>query len=510
MLSELTSPLTMAQARHLLRRACWTVDPDRVANVVGRRAREVVEGWVSEPFTSSLLPGPYWVDRLYPPHSATSKEIESFFADNDRYCREVRILWLNDLLSGTLRARMTMFWHSHFVTELDKYQFGALAYRYAIKLAMGALGDFKDLTMGFVTDGAMLLYLDGNVNQRKAPNENFARELLELFTMGLVDPSGNPNYTQKDIVEAARAFTGWGIYPRESWEAQIAYYYHDRGEKIIFGQNGAFDHKDVIELIFSQRSPQVAFFLAGKLLKELLNHDPHTDLVSAVAERIMDHDFVIGPVLVDILSSEVFFDSNFRGGRITSPLEYLLLTISALCGRPPENIDFREELLQAATDLGQNLLSPPNVAGWPGHRAWLATDTLPSRWNQAEGGLFEGAGGVDFELVAERFLEHGATHPALSFPVRLAEAVFAVPLEFIDVPQIGQSFSGDLYQNPLPAGFLDSPDYERNLVKLFLGSTPWYEWAPTVNQSLRSKAKTALMVRNYFLKLSQFPEFQLT
>ena len=500
MLSDLTSPLTLTQARHLLRRACFNADPDRVTALVGRSVREVVEEWASEPVTTSMVPGPYWIDRLYPPLSATTREVESFHSDNEYYIREVRMSWLNDLLLGTLGARMTLFWHNHFVTDVNKYRWGALAYRYVLRLSQGALGNFKEMTLGFVTDGAMLSYLDGDLNRRSAPNENFARELLELFTMGPTDSSGYPNYTQFDIEQAARALTGWGVYARESWDAQIAYYYFDPGEKTIFGQTGTFNHEDVIDLIFSQRSSQVASFLAKKLVEEFLYADPPEDFVDAVAERIAAHDFVIGPVLADILSSEAFFDEQYQGARITSPLEFILLNISALKGRPPDYLPHREEILHQADSFGQIMLSPPNVAGWPGHRAWLATDTLPSRWNRTSP-VPELAWGVDFAALAEHYVEPDSSHPALSIALRLAEALFAVPIRFVEVPEIEQPFEGNLVQYPLPSGFLEGPSNEINLVKLFLDGIPWYEWDPSANGQ---------MVHNYIQKLSKFPEFQLT
>ena len=501
MLQDLSTPLTAAQARHLVRRACASADPDKVAAAVGRNAREVVEEWVTEPLSTHLLPEPYWLTRLYPPTTASSEEVTAFRNDNQYYIEEVRELWLQDLLSGTLRARMTLFWHNHFVTDVRKYQYGALAHAYIMRLLFGALGNFKALTRGFVTDGSMLYYLDGRFNRRSAPNENFARELLELFTMGPEDRQGQANYTQDDIVEAARALTGWSMNVRDSWTSYKSSGNTDTGTKTIFGQTGNHDYNAVIDLIFSERPVQVAEFLAGKLLAEFLYADPPADIVQDLAERILAHDFSMGPVLADLLASDVFFASAFIGARIKSPVEYLLLDVSSFKGSPPE-----EQLLNLASamnSLGQTLLSPPNVAGWPGHHAWLSTDSLPARWNSADVFLNSASTGISYFDAVSRYVEPGSSHPAVSLALNLAEALFAIPLEMVEIPEMDQPFEGNLNQFPLPDDLLNGPAWRINLVKLFLGTVPWYEWDPA--------GPTAwAMVRNFVVTLSKFPEYQLS
>lgn len=501
MLSDMNSPLTKRQASHLLRRACACADPERVSAAVGRTPREVVDEWLSEPLSTSLIPGPNWLHRLYPPTGASNDEVRAFLEDNQYYVQEVRERWMRDLLTGTLRSRMTLFWHNHFVTDVRKYRYGTLAYNYVQRLTLGALGDFRAMARSFVVDGSMLYYLDGRFNRKNAPNENFARELLELFTMGPFDRNGQPNYTQEDIVQAARAFTGWTMNVRSTWLSAKSPGNFDAGEKTIFGRTGNFDHDDVIDLIFEERRDQIAWYMAGKLLEEFVYAEPDESVIEDLALRILEHDFHMGPILSDLLASTAFFEPHCEGVRIKSPVEYLLMDISAYRGSPSH--DRLASLTATLSNLGQELLSPPNVAGWPGHHAWLSTDSLPERWNSADYFLNTETTGIDYEEVVDKYVEQGATHPAVSLAINLAESVFAVPLSLIEVPEVDQPFEGDLDAFPLPAELLNGPTQQVNLVKHFLGSVPWYEWDP-------ASATAWIMVRNYMVALSKYPEYQLS
>jgi uncharacterized protein (DUF1800 family) len=506
MYSDLKTPLTRRQATHLLRRACANVDPDRIADAQGKTAREVAEAWIAEPLSTALYPSPSWLYTLYPPQGASAEDVAAFNESNTYYVQEVRERFLRDMMAGGLRARMTLFWHNHFVTDVRKYRYGTLAYKYLQRLTLGAVGDFKALARGFVRDGAMLYYLDGRFNRKNAPNENFARELLELFTMGPVGQDGQPNYSQDDIVEAARAFTGWTMNVRSSWESALASYNHDGGQKTIFGQTGNFNYNDVIDLIFEERAEQVASFVAGKLLAEFVYASPAQDQVDWLAGRMLEHDFQIGPTLADLFASDLFFDPQCEGARIKSPMEYMLLDVSAFKGNPAQ--DKFVNIYAGLRNLGQDLLSPPNVAGWPGHHSWLSTDTLPLRWNSvdanfsADSTLNSSVLGVDYSAIVEKYCDASSSHPVISLALNLAETLFATPLDLVEIPEVDQPFAGDLFAQPLPQDFLDGPVAHINLVKLFLGTVPWYEWNP-------SSQHASIMIRNYIVTLSKYPEYQL-
>lgn len=500
-LSPLSTPLTRRQARHLLRRACITSDPDRVEAITGRYAADVVSEWVNAPMETVFFHAPYWMSTQYPPAGSDQSDVRAFLQQNEYWVDEVRSDWLADLMEGRLRNRMTLFWHNHFVTDIRKYRYAALAYRYLFLLTSSSLGNFRQLVRNICTDESMLYYLDGRFNRAGAPNENFARELMELFTMGVENEQGQPNYTQQDVAEAARALTGWTMNVRSSWKSVKVNRRFDPGEKTFLDATGPWDHEDIVDLIFTQRKDQVARFMAHKLLEEFHRVDPDVDVVNAVAALWKAHDFETGPVLEALLSSELFFEEDIMGARIKSPFEYVALDIALRAGHV--ETDKRPVVVAGIDALGQRLLSPPSVAGWPGHHAWVSTETLPARWH-ATGTTTEFAGSVEgWKRIMDTYTEPGYPWPAVSFALNVAEAAFAVPLEHVDVPDTGVPFAGNLDASPLPDDLMQGPAYRQHLVKLFLGSNPWYEWSPLAPQAW-------VMARNYFVALAQFPEYQLS
>ncbi len=493
--------MTRTQARHLLRRACMSSDPERIDAITGRLAADVVAEWVHAPMETVFFHAPSWMNTFYPPVGSDQSAIRAFLQQNEYWVDEVRSDWLSDLMAGRLRNRMTLFWHNHFVTDIRKYRYAALAYRYLFLLTSSSLGNFRQLVRNICTDGSMLYYLDGRFNRAGAPNENFARELMELFTMGAENEHGTPNYSQQDVAEAARALTGWTMNVRNSWHAVKVASRFDRGEKTFLDATGPWDHEDVVNLIFRRRQDQVARFMARRLLEEFHRVDPDPDAVQAVAERWVAHDFETGPVIEALLSSELFFAEDTIGARIKSPIEYIALDITLRAGQVESSK--RPLVLSGVDTLGQRLLSPPSVAGWPGHHAWISTETLPARWH-ATGTTTEFAGSVEgWNHIMQTYTEPGYPWPAVSFALNVAEAAFSVPLEHVAVPDSGIPFAGNLDTSPLPDDLMQGPAYRRNLVKLFLGSNPWYEWSPLAPQAW-------LLARNYFVALAQFPEYQLS
>lgn len=501
MLTPLNTPLTRTQAAHLLRRACFSSDESRIRSMTGRMAADIVDEWLAEPIMTELLPNPYWLQRQYPPVGASDDDVRAFLRDNEYYVEEIRQKWVQDLLSGTLRGRMTVLWHNHFVTDVRKYRYGALAHQYMLLLAMSSMGNFKALVRSMAKDGSMLYYLDGRYNRSGAPNENYARELLELFTMGPLGADGAPNYTQDDIVDGARAFTGWVMDVRTTWTSRKQTNRFDAGQKTFLGQTGNFDQDDIVDLIFEHRAEAVARFMARTFAREFIYEEPESETVQALASEWMAADFQIKPVLRALLTSTAFFDEQYIGARIKSPLEFLTMGISSRGGTVPE--EKTESLVSAVDSLGQILLSPPNVAGWPGHHQWLSTESLPSRWNADSRLADTDTVEMDWTDMIPMYQDPESTHPAVSFALNLAESFFAVPLEHVSIPEIDTPFAGDLTNAPLPDDLLNGPQWRINLVKIFLGPTPWYEWSA-------DSPFAWTFVRNYVVALSQFPEYQLS
>ena len=241
-LEPYTAPLDRRHLDHLLRRVGFGVTlEERLHTFVGQTAAEVVDHLVMKALALPLSTPPIWADRAPPGPETPETERQIYKSRNRGYLTVWKSRWLQAMCSGGLRERMTTFWHNHFVTEVDIYELAPYAYRYLRLLRTHALGNFKDFVRRVGLDPAMLVYLNGNVNVAGAPNENYGRELLELFAMGPVDGQGNENYTQTDVVEIARALTGWVVNDQELSVA-FAETLHEDGEKTIFGRTGPWGY----------------------------------------------------------------------------------------------------------------------------------------------------------------------------------------------------------------------------------------------------------------------------
>ncbi len=275
-----------------------------------------------------------------------------------------------------LREKLALFWHGHFATEVEKVRdYRKMAAQYELFRELGT-GSFRDLLRAVARDPAMLIYLDGAKNVRAAPNENFARELLELFTLG-----PGP-YDEHDIKEAARAFTGWNLAGNEFRLRRLQ---HDRGKKSFLGVEGRLDGDDVIDVILDH--PQTARFLAAKLYRYFVRQDLSEPVHDALAQRLREADYEIAPLLETLLLSRDFHSRATRGSHVKSPVELVVSTwrklgVRGLPGLPVFSLTTK--------NLGQGLFEPPNVAGWSGGRAWLNPSTLTGRQNFARLVLFPG------------------------------------------------------------------------------------------------------------------------
>lgn len=267
-----------------------------------------------------------------------------------------------------LRARLAVFWHNHFATSNAKVRSPRLMAQQLRTLEKHALGGFGDLLAAMARDPAMIVWLDGAENIKGRPNENFARELFELFALGV------GNYSESDIREAARSFTGW---QQRDGRFHFAHSDHDDGEKTVFGRRGRFHGEDVLRLTLEH--PACARFLALKLLREFLCPQPPAALIGAVAQRLQETNFQIGETLRALLSSAAFFDPQWRRVRIKSPVEYAIGIVRSLEMRAPG-----AALAEAVSQMGQRLLEPPSVKGWDGHRNWINEATLLVRMNAAD------------------------------------------------------------------------------------------------------------------------------
>lgn len=363
------------------------------------------------------------------------------------------------------REKMVLFWHNHFVTEIGKYEHAPIAYRYLTTLRYNALRNFKSFVHAIGLDDAMLYYLDGVENRVGNPNENYARELLELFTMGI------GNYTEDDIREISRALTGhWFNY--ETLHAVFAPSLYDAGSKEFFGRTGNFDYNQTIDIIFEERTNEIAQFICTKLYKYFVHDVPNQTIIDGLASTFIANEFEITPVLKQLLKSEHFFDDEIIGSKIKSPIDYML-GMQLETGVDVQGAILNYQPYQLFT-LGQFLLNPVNVAGWPGYRSWISTTTLPKRW--------------EYTLIN---LYHEDQNYRVQ-PIAIAQKM--------SNPNDPYQLANDLAEYMIG---VDLPDQEREqLPSVLLGGIPDYEW--NINISGANWRILALMAH-----IRQLPEYQL-
>ncbi len=266
-----------------------------------------------------------------------------------------------------LREKMTLFWHGHFATSAAKVTDARLMYDQNALLRQHALGKFGPLITAVSKDPAMLIWLDSTTNKKLRPNENFAREVMELFCLGI------GAYTEQDIKEAARAFTGWEVrHGRFVFNA----YEHDRGAKTVLGQTGAFDGDDLIGVLLDQ--PACSHFIARKLFRYLVSETqtPPAQLLEPLARGYREHGYETAWLVRTVLASNLFYSPLAVRQKIKAPVEFAVSLIRSL-----EGATNTYALAEDLQPLGQAVFYPPNVKGWDGGTEWINSSTLLSRVN---------------------------------------------------------------------------------------------------------------------------------
>jgi uncharacterized protein (DUF1800 family) len=284
---------------------------------------------------------------------------------------QARGWWVLRMLQGPhpLREKMALFWHNHFATSNAKVQNTARMFGQYELMYSHALGSFAELLQAMSKDPAMMVWLDTVQSKKGQPNENYARELMELFSLGI------GHYTEKDIREAARAFTGWEI-RGEKWFFNPGQY--DAGEKEVIGRKGKFKGEDIVGICLDQ--PACPRFIVRKLLRFLVSDtlDLTPELVEPLATQFRDSKFDFGKLVETVLRSNLFFSPHAYRQQIKSPVDFALGTVRGL-----EILVSATNLAGAMETLGQNLFHPPSVKGWDGGQAWLNGQTLLFRQNMA-------------------------------------------------------------------------------------------------------------------------------
>jgi uncharacterized protein (DUF1800 family) len=362
-------------AAHLLRRAGFGGAPSEIRALASRSVGAAVDSLVNFPATDSLPAEPADLPADPQPLGMLSVDARK---EQRRIERDAiiatQLWWLNRMIAtpAPLQEKMTLFWHGHFTTAA--IQKGVTPREIVAQNALFrsfALGDARELTRRVSYDPAMLKYLDNIRNTRAEPNENYARELMELFTLGI------GNYTENDVREAARAWTGIRI-RRATGDVFVNPNIHDDGRKTFLGQTGNYDGNDIVRIIYEQ--PAASRFIAASLLDYFVYNDPEPELIDAVAALLRHHQFAMKPVMSTLLRSNVFFSTRAYRALVKSPVEFAVGTyrLFGIAEATPEAPG-------ALRRMGQVLFYPPNVKGWPGGSTWLNSSTVLARENFANG-----------------------------------------------------------------------------------------------------------------------------
>ncbi len=363
-------------ARHLLNRTGFAATDSDIAAFAKLSRADAADQLLKAVRTTATLSPPAWVnDPPVPAVRLRDMSQEERMAEqrkNAERAFELREWWFREMLTtpSPLTDKMTLFWHGHFATSQQKVRFTPLMYQQHVMLRRNAMGNFGTMLREVARDPAMLIYLDGANSRKEQPNENFAREVMELFTLG------EGHYTEKDIKEAARAFTGWSV-DRETGQFMFRRGIHDYGNKTVMGKSGNFDGDQVIDILLAK--PETAQFITRKLWKEFVSPAPATPAEEVefkrLAESFRGSGYNIAKLMRAMLSSDSFYAAENRATLIKSPVEFVVGTMKQFDIETP---NLRPFVLASAL-LGQNVFAPPNVKGWPGGEAWINSATLLGR-----------------------------------------------------------------------------------------------------------------------------------
>lgn len=312
------------------------------------------------------------LDELLNPDSVNNDQLEAHIREQDfdyTNLADLKRWWLFRMTftRRPLQEKMALFWHGHFATSNRKVGHPYAMYLQNVLFRNHGLGNFHELLYNVSIDPAMIIYLDNQQNRKGKPNENYAREIMELFTLGI------GNYTEKDIKEAARAFTGWKT---ESTGFVFNEKQHDNGSKTVLGVTGNLNGDDVVRILVKQ--PATGRFLAKKLIRFFVFDDPSKAYIDRIAKVYTGTDYNIRQMMHAIFTSPEFLSEKAYHAHIKSPAELVVGTLKTLQIKQLEN-----DLPTSMARMGQNLFEPPNVKGWDGGVAWIATDTMMERFNFA-------------------------------------------------------------------------------------------------------------------------------
>jgi uncharacterized protein (DUF1800 family) len=470
-----SQPWNRRRASHLLRRAGFLPTWTELKSAESMQPGALVD-LLLQPVGDPAPPAS-WVGALQP-EPTTAEERNAYRAQNAAWLDALRAWWTERMVDSgmNIAEKMTLFWHRHITTEAGIVLIPQYMYQQNALFRSYALGNFRDLMKDVNRDPAMLRYLDGAISVAGNPNENYARELMELYTMG------EGNYTEQDIKEAARCLTGWQLDEFTSFDATFSPLYHDTGNKTFMGRtilgraslDGRFEGDEVVDIIFEDAS--VAKFISRALYTFFVyDNQEAVDgvVVEDMAQLLRDNDYDIRPVVDALLKSAHFFDAVNIGAMIKSPAVFSAGLARQLAANPGG-----ARLVADMKTLEEHLLYPPTVAGWDGYRSWISTTTYP--WRKS---------------FAERFVTGQLPGGSGQTPVD----IIAWGKSFDNASDANQLLD-DMLMLLLPVEV--SASRRDSYLQTMLGGAPVYEWnidAPNADTNLR----------NLLTRLVAAPDFQL-
>ncbi len=390
LLTSLTTPatavtsqqtLTLDDAKHLLFRTGFGATADELNTFVGQTREQSVELVVNGFRHAPQLPMPSWTQRPAPHHWArgnmTKSEKRNFNEARDREIASLRVWWVRQMIetNSPQTERLVLMWHNHFATAYAgiNAQAISIARQHQLFREYGT-GDLADLLKQMIRDPALLNYLDNEKSHKKSPNENLARELMELFTLG------EGHFTESDVRNAARALTGYGIEPIHNLQFRFRKPYHDTAGKTLFGKTGNYNGDDLIDLILQQ--PHTATFIAKRFWQTYISDLPaEAEPLQQLATDFRDSGYNLKTLYRATLLSDAFWQQKHRATIVRSPVALVIGAIRS-SGIVPTHW---QTLPATLASMGQNLFDPPNVAGWPGGAHWITPSRLLNRMDWLEG-----------------------------------------------------------------------------------------------------------------------------
>lgn len=469
------NPWDRSAVKHLCHRLGIPASKQWIDYALSMGPHEYIDLLMHESLVHELLPDPpegweLWL--TVPPYNGTDPKVYEHQDDIYHMAKmDIRNQWaqLMAIQQPMFREKMALFWSNHFVIQEQKVFHTQQVHRYLAYLRKNVWGNFKQMVHDITIQPAMLVYLDNVWNEKDKLNENYARELMELFTMGITDKFGNPNYTQQDVRDVALAITGWRFrYESPApnvLEEYFAWYYFDYDTKTrpwgtepkIYGLKASHDPKveaDIIDTMFEVRGHQIAWHMCKKFYEHFIHRDSSGEVQHAIidqmAARFMQ-DWEVKPVLEMLLRSKHFFDPILRGSIVKSPHEFMLGAMNQLGVGVTQSRG--GTLAWQGVEMNQWLLDPVNVKGWPGHRTWLTSGTLSKRvdflnrfivGDGVESHYIDAHTGNGYEWIHwsnEEVIAHASRYPSnrtdiAAFMRELSETFYAIELQPEQIEEI--------------------------------------------------------------------------